>query len=66
MHQKDNPHKPMAKVKRITKEIQIVPENKKKFVIDFPRNDFKRKNKVEERALGLGVKKEQESTYLRA
>jgi len=47
--------------------MQITLENKKKVVADFPRSALKRKNKVEERrALSSKVKKEQESTNLRA
>jgi hypothetical protein len=40
VHQKENPHKPLTKVKR-TRE-----ENKKKADVNFPRNAFKRKNGV--------------------
>jgi hypothetical protein len=47
--------------------MQITLENKKKVVANFPRIALKRKNKVEERgALNSKVKKEQESTNLRA
>jgi len=42
-------------------------ENRKKVATYSPRSVFKTKNKVEEgRALRSGVKKEQESTNLRA
>jgi hypothetical protein len=42
-------------------------ENIKKAVVDSPRSDFKRKNRVEEGGvLGLGVKREHERTNLRA
>ncbi len=59
VHQKDNPQKPMAKVKRTREEMQITLENKKKVTIDSPRSALKRKNKVEEgKALGLIVKRE--------
>ncbi len=59
MHQKDNPHKPLAKVKRTREEILTTLENRKKTIVDFPRNALKRKNKVEEGgALGSGVKRE--------
>jgi hypothetical protein len=59
VHQKDNPHKPLAKVKRTREEILTTLENRKKTIVDFPRNALKRKNKVEEGgALGSGVKRE--------
>jgi len=48
VHQKDNPHKPLAKLKRTRKEMLKALENRKKIVVDFPRNAFKRKNRVEE------------------
>ncbi len=48
VHQKDNPHKPLAKVKKTRKEMLKALENRKKIVVDFPRNAFKRKNRVEE------------------
>jgi hypothetical protein len=42
-------------------------ENKKKAATDSLRSVFKKKNKVEERgASGLGVKREHESTDVRA
>ncbi len=67
MHQKENPHKPLTKVKRIKEEMQKTLENKKKAVIDSPRSALKRKNIVEEGgASGLRMKKEHESTTTRA
>jgi hypothetical protein len=67
VHQKDNPQKPSAKVKITKEEMYTILENRKKATTYFPKNVFKRKNKVEEGgALGLGVKREQESTNLRA
>ncbi len=42
-------------------------ENKKKTLVDFPRSALKKQNKVEEGgATGSGVKREHESTNLRA
>jgi len=59
MHQKDNPHKQPAKVKRIREEMLRALENIKKIVVDSSRNAFKRKNKVEEgRVLGSRMKRE--------
>ncbi len=67
MHQKDNPQKPPAKVKRTREEMQITLENKKKAAIDFPRSAFKRKNKVEEGGTSDSrMKREQDNTNLRA
>jgi hypothetical protein len=67
VHPKDNPKKPPIKVKRTREEMQTTLENKKKATIDPPRSALKRNNKVEEgKALGSGVKREQESTNLRA
>jgi hypothetical protein len=64
---KGKPQKPPTKVKTTREEMQITLENRKKVIIDSPRSALKRKNKIEEkRALGSRVKKEQESTYLRA
>ncbi len=42
---KENPQKPLAKVKKIREEMQT---NRKKVAIDFPKSVLKRKNKVEE------------------
>ncbi len=65
VHQKDNPQKPFAKVKKTREEMLTTPNNRKKATTNFP-SAFK-KNIVEEGgALGLGMKREQESTYLRA
>jgi hypothetical protein len=67
VHQKDNPHKPLAKVKRTREEMWATLENKKKVATNSPRSALRRKNRVEERgASSLKVKKEHESTYLRA
>ncbi len=66
VHQKDNPQKPSAKVKRTREEMQTIFENKKKVVTDSPRSVVKRKNRIEGVALGLGVKRELESTNLKA
>ncbi len=47
--------------------MQITLENRKKTTTDFRRSVFKKKNKVEEGgALGSRMKKEHESTNLRA
>ncbi len=46
--------------------MQIILKNKKKVATNFPRNVLKRKNIIEEIASSLGVKREQESTHLRA
>jgi hypothetical protein len=46
--------------------MQTTLENRKKATTDFPRNVFKRKNKVEEGGvLGSRMKREHENTYLR-
>ncbi len=67
MHQKDNPQKPSTKLKRTKEEMQTTLENRKKVVTDSSRSVIKRKNRVEEGgALGLRMKREEESTYLRA
>jgi hypothetical protein len=67
MHQKENPSKPLTMVKRTREEMQKTLENRKKVVINSPRNAFKRKNKVEEgQALGSGMKREHANTNLRA
>ncbi len=67
VYQKENPQKPPTKVKRTKEEMQRTMENKKKATTNSPRSAFKRKNIVEERgALGLGEKKEHESTYMKA
>jgi hypothetical protein len=58
MHQKYNPQKPPAKVKRTREKVQTTLENKKKVVIDSSKSAFKMKNKVEEGgALGSRVKR---------
>jgi len=44
VHQKENPQ---AKVKRTREEMQAALENRKKVIKKSPRNDLKRKNKVE-------------------
>jgi hypothetical protein len=46
VHQKDNPHKPPAKVKRIREEMLTTLENKKKTAANSPRSALKRKNKA--------------------
>jgi hypothetical protein len=67
VYQKDNPRKPLAKVKRTREEMQTTLDNRKKATTNFPRSDFKKNNIVEEGgALGLGMKKEQHNTYLGA
>ncbi len=67
MYQKENPQKPLAKVKRTKEEMQIALVSKKKTTTNFPRSDLERKNRVEEGgALGSKVKREQEGTNLRA
>jgi hypothetical protein len=67
VHQKDNPHKPLAKFKRTREEMHTTLKNIRKATTDFPRSALKRKNIVEEGGtLGSGVKREHESTNLRA
>jgi hypothetical protein len=47
--------------------MQKTLENIKKATTDSPKSVLKKKNKIEKGgALGLGVKREQENTYLRA
>jgi hypothetical protein len=59
VHQKDNPQKPLTKVKKTKEEMQIMLENRKKIAVDSLRSAVKRKNRVEEGgALGLRVKRE--------
>jgi hypothetical protein len=48
VHQKGNPQKAPANVKRTKEEMHTTLKNRKKVVIDFPRSVFKRNNKVEE------------------
>jgi hypothetical protein len=60
VHQKDNPQKPLAKVKRTREEMQTTLDNRKKATTNFPRSALKKNNIVEEGgALGSGMKKEQ-------
>jgi hypothetical protein len=67
VHQKDNPQKPLAKVKKTREEMQTTLKNRKKVVADFPRNALKRKNRVEEGgASSSGVKREHENKDLKA
>jgi len=59
VHQKDNPHKPPAKVKRIREEMLRALDNRKKIAVDSSRRAFKRKNRIEEGGvLGSRMKKE--------
>jgi hypothetical protein len=59
VHQKENPQKPLTKVKRTREEMQTTLENKKKATTNSPRSAPKRKNKVEERGASCSkVKKE--------
>jgi hypothetical protein len=54
MHQKENPLKPLTKVKRTREEMQTSLENRKKTITYSPISVFKKLNKVEKRgALGL-------------
>ncbi len=48
MHQKENPQKPPAKVKRIREKMQSTLENRKKVATNSPKSVLKKKNKVEE------------------
>ncbi len=48
MHQKENPQKPLTKVKKTREEIQTTLENKKKATTNSLKSALKRKNKVEE------------------
>jgi hypothetical protein len=67
VHQKDNPHKPLAKVKRTREEMHTTLENRKKATTDFPRSACKNKNIVEEGGtLVSGMKREHDSTNLKA
>jgi hypothetical protein len=67
VYQKENPHKPPAKVKRTREEMQTTLEKRKKVAIDFPRSALKKKNRVEEGGTSCSrVRREQESTNLRA
>jgi hypothetical protein len=62
IHQKGNPQKLHAKVKKTRKYLQVALESRRKVATESPKNVLKRKNKVEEgEATGSGVKKEQES-----
>jgi len=66
VHQKENPHKQPAKVKKTKEEMQITLENRKRDIAESPRSALKRKMKVEEgEALGLG-KREHKSIKVRA
>ncbi len=47
VHQKENPQKPLTKVKITKEKIQTTLENRKEAITDSPRNVFKTKNKVE-------------------
>jgi hypothetical protein len=47
-HQKDNPQKPPAKVKRTREEMQTTLKNRKKATSNSPRSVLKRKNRVKE------------------
>jgi hypothetical protein len=59
VHQKENPQKPLTKVKRTREEMQTTLENKKKATTNSPRSAPQRKNKVEERGASCSkVKKE--------
>jgi hypothetical protein len=67
VYQKENPHKPLAKVKKTKEEMHTTLENRKIVATDSRRSVFKRKNRVEEGGgLGSKVRREQESTNLRA
>jgi hypothetical protein len=59
VHQKDNPHKPLTKVKITKEEMKITLENIKKVVTYYPISALKRKTIVEKGgALGVGMKRE--------
>jgi hypothetical protein len=59
VHQKENPQKPQAKVKRTRQEMQTTLENRKKVIAKSLKSDFKKKNRAKEGgALGLGIKRE--------
>jgi len=47
VHQKDNPKKPLTKVKINREEMKITLENRKEATTNSPRSALKRKNKVE-------------------
>jgi hypothetical protein len=56
----------LAKVKRIREEMQITLERRKKVTLDFLRSVLKRKNRVEGGTSCSRVKKEHDSTNLKA
>jgi hypothetical protein len=61
VHQKKNPQKPLAKVKRTREEMQTTLKNRKKVAVESPKIVLKRKNRVEEGGtLGSRIKREQE------
>ncbi len=63
IHHKENPHKPLAKVKRTREEMQTTLENRKKYAAGSPRSVFKGKTKAKEGGASCsGIKREQEST----
>jgi hypothetical protein len=66
VHQKDNPQKPPAKVKRTREEMQTTMQNIQKVVANSPRSALKKKKKVEGGTLGSIVRREHESINLKA
>jgi hypothetical protein len=62
VHQKENPQKPLTKIKRIREEMQTSLQNRKKVATDSPRSVFNKKNRVEEGgASGIGMKRHKKS-----
>ncbi len=67
IHQKENPQKPQAKVKKTREKMQTTLVNKRKVVAKFPRSVLKRKNRAKEGgAPRLRAKKEQENIEAQA
>jgi len=67
VHQKENPWKTPAKIKRIREEMHTTLENKMKATSYSPKSAFEKKNKVEEGgASSSRAKSEQESTDVKA
>ncbi len=63
VHQKENPQKSQAKVKKTREEMLTILYNGRKVIVESPISVLYKKNKVKEGgALGSRVKREQEST----
>jgi hypothetical protein len=67
VHQKENPQKPLTKIKRIREEMQTSLQNRKKVVANSSRSVFNRKNRVEEGGASCtGMKRDHDSTEAKA